>query len=146
MFFLGSLWFNHLGYVAWEWCEFVWSNKWNWYSSRPILEYCYIFIQENPFQNVLWKIAAILSWPQCVNNKWGLVQVMLCNKQVISHLLNQQWSGFVMQYVIIRLKKWRTSKVTTLDNISVIHLKKNIVISKRCAVDSLRLSDVYMGQ
>ena len=27
----------------------------------------YIFIQENPFENVIWKIAAILSQPQCVN-------------------------------------------------------------------------------
>ena len=26
----------------------------------------YIFIQENPFQNVVWKIVAILSRPQCV--------------------------------------------------------------------------------
>ena len=32
--FLGSLWFYHFGYVAWEWWEFRWSNKWNWYSSR----------------------------------------------------------------------------------------------------------------
>ena len=26
----------------------------------------YIFIQENPFENVVWKMAAILSRPQCV--------------------------------------------------------------------------------
>ena len=26
-----------------------------------------IFIQENAFENVVWKMAAILSWPQCVN-------------------------------------------------------------------------------
>ena len=31
--FLGSLkWFNHFAYIAWEWWEFRWSNKWNWYS------------------------------------------------------------------------------------------------------------------
>ena len=28
----------------------------------------YIFIQENAFQIVVWKMAAILSWPQCVNS------------------------------------------------------------------------------
>ena len=28
----------------------------------------YVFIQENAFENVVWKIAAILSRPQCVNN------------------------------------------------------------------------------
>ena len=26
----------------------------------------YIFIQENAFENVVWKMTAILSWPQCV--------------------------------------------------------------------------------
>ena len=31
--FLGSLVIGHFGYVAWEWWEFRWSNKWNWYSS-----------------------------------------------------------------------------------------------------------------
>ena len=30
----GAVWFNHFGYVAWEWWEFMWSNQWNWYSSR----------------------------------------------------------------------------------------------------------------
>ena len=28
----------------------------------------YIFIQENAFENVVWKMAAILSRPQCVND------------------------------------------------------------------------------
>ena len=27
----------------------------------------YIFIQENVFENVSWKMFSILSWPQCVN-------------------------------------------------------------------------------
>ena len=35
-----------------------WNFKWN----------LYIFIQENPFQNAVWKMAAILSWPQCANH------------------------------------------------------------------------------
>ena len=28
----------------------------------------YIFIQENAFENVVWKMVAILSWPQCVKS------------------------------------------------------------------------------
>ena len=52
--------------------------------SEPMLEYCYwtgrnklqwkfnwnsyFIIQENVFENVVWKIAAILSQPQCVYN------------------------------------------------------------------------------
>ena len=37
----------------------------------------YIFIQENAFENVLWKVAAILSWPQCVNENYcTLIQIL----------------------------------------------------------------------
>ena len=36
--------------------KFQWKLKWN----------SYIFIQENAFENVVWKVAAILSRPQCV--------------------------------------------------------------------------------
>ena len=41
-------------------------NKIQWNVKR----YSYIFIQENPFQNVVWKMAAISSRPQCVNTLW----------------------------------------------------------------------------
>ena len=30
----------------------------------------YIFIQENAFENVVWKMVAISSRPQCLNGKW----------------------------------------------------------------------------
>ena len=50
---------------------FVWNiinwaprNKLQWNFNKN----SYIFIQEYPFQNVVWKMAAILSWPH-----WGLV-------------------------------------------------------------------------
>ena len=35
----------------------------------------YIFIQENAIQNVVWKMAAILSRPQCVNTGLGQTSV-----------------------------------------------------------------------
>ena len=31
----------------------------------------YIFIQKNAFVNVVWKMADILSWPQCVDCSWN---------------------------------------------------------------------------
>ena len=34
--------------------------------SEIFIENSYIFIKENPFENVVWKMAAILSWLQCV--------------------------------------------------------------------------------
>ena len=39
-------------------------NKLQW----NINQNSYIFIQENPFENVVWKMVAIFSWPQCVMN------------------------------------------------------------------------------
>ena len=35
-----------------------------------LIENSYIFIHENPFENVVWKMASILSRPQCVNRYW----------------------------------------------------------------------------
>ena len=59
-----------------------------------------IFIQGKAFENV-WKMAAILSWPQCVNSLWPsetvwlhtfgstFAQVMTCYLTTLSHCLNQ---------------------------------------------------------
>ena len=40
-------------------------NKHQWNLNRN----SYIFIQENAFENVVWKMTAILSRPQCLNDK-----------------------------------------------------------------------------
>ena len=73
----------------------------------------YIFTQENAFQDVVWKMAAILSQPQCVNwtnvkyNQWGLkckqsvyhfVQISIClnsKLQTYTHskCINFQWDS-----------------------------------------------------
>ena len=45
-------------------------NKLQWNFDRN----SYIFIQENAFDNVVWKMAAILSWTQCV--KGSICEVM----------------------------------------------------------------------
>ena len=39
-----------------------WNLNRNWYN----------FIHKNAFQNVVWKMATILSWPQCANVKVGV--------------------------------------------------------------------------
>ena len=46
-------------------------NKHQWNVNRN----SYIFIQENPFENVVWKMAAILSRPQCVKGN----VIILCS-------------------------------------------------------------------
>ena len=33
-----------------------------------------MFIQENAFENFVWKMAAIWSWPQCVNQVINMIE------------------------------------------------------------------------
>ena len=59
------------------WCQaIIWTNLWNivnWTTGNKLqwslVLNLYIFIKENAFENVVWKIAAILSQPQCVNKQ-----------------------------------------------------------------------------
>ena len=54
---------------------FYWTlrNKLQW----NLLRNSCIFIRENAFENVIWKIAAILSRPQCVKLSWqGQLQLL----------------------------------------------------------------------
>ena len=41
--------------------------KFHWHFNQN----SYTFIQENAFENVVWKMSAILSWPQCVGVTLG---------------------------------------------------------------------------
>ena len=47
-------------------------NKLQWNVNRN----SYIFIQGNPFENVVWKMAAILSRPQCVNVQHSILFIL----------------------------------------------------------------------
>ena len=46
--------------------EYYLMDPWEWTSVKYLSKY--ILIQENAFQNVVWKMAAILSRPQCVKS------------------------------------------------------------------------------
>ena len=67
-------------------------NKFKWNINRNL----YISIQENTFENVAWKMAAILSRPQCVNGYMtrdtGILESMYY--QVTSHCLKQHYHNF----------------------------------------------------
>ena len=54
---------SHYLKQCWNIVNWTSPNKLQWNVNRN----SYIFIPENPFQNVVWKMAAILSRPQCVN-------------------------------------------------------------------------------
>ena len=52
-------------------------------------EILYISIQENPFENVVWKMASLLCRPQCVNQATGLdawASRVKCPARFVSHL------------------------------------------------------------
>ena len=60
---------SHYLNQCWNIANWTLRNKLQWNLNRN----SYIFIQENAFENVFWKMAAILSWPQCVK----LIQLQL---------------------------------------------------------------------
>ena len=62
-------------------------NKLQWNANRN----SNFFIEENAFQYVIWKMLAIFSRPQCVNNKSPLPQVITWCHQATSCSLNWWW-------------------------------------------------------
>ena len=50
--------------LCWNIVDLTLRNKLQWNLNRN----SYIFIQENAYKNFIWKMAAILSWPQCVKS------------------------------------------------------------------------------
>ena len=57
---------SHYLNQCWNIVNWTPKNKPQWNFNRN----WYIFIQKNSFKNVVWKMAAILSWPQCVK-QWA---------------------------------------------------------------------------
>ena len=55
---------------CWKIVNWTLGKKLQWNRNRNL----YIFIQENAFENVVWKMVAILSWPQCVKPDLGMFQ------------------------------------------------------------------------
>ena len=58
-------------------------NKLQWNVNRSL----YIFIQQNAFENVVWKMAAILCRPQCVNTNSKVIDYIVswCENYVICY-------------------------------------------------------------
>ena len=67
---------NHYLNQCWNIVSWTFGNKLQWNLNQN----SYIFIQENAFENVVWKMAAILSRLQCVKHEWhaesGLVTTL----------------------------------------------------------------------
>ena len=75
-------WFRQL-LIAWLVTSYYLNQCWdivNW-NLRNKLQWnfnwnSYIFIEENAFVNVIWKMAAILSRPQCVKHWWCVIVIV----------------------------------------------------------------------
>ena len=62
-----------------------------------------IFIQENAFENVVWKMSAVLSWPQCV--KWKCLHTLNVLKFA---LIDMPASSFLWDPVLTALSYYAT--------------------------------------
>ena len=60
---------SHYLNQCWDIVNWTRRNKLQWNFNRN----SYLFIQENAFQNVAWKMTAIVSRPQCVNKIWTMI-------------------------------------------------------------------------
>ena len=118
---------SHYLNQCWNIVNWTLRNKLQWSPNQNSK----IFIQENAFVNVVWKMAAILSRPQYVSRfmslnslgpsdaiwhwrSWStLVQVMACCLTAPSHYLNQCW-------LIITKVQWCSSEGNFARDITAI--------------------------
>ena len=91
---------------CWDIVNWNLRNKLQWNLKRN----SYIFIQENAFENVVWRMAAILSRPQCVNSlKPGLVFYLWLRKVLANEIKPYIFSVYLTGRDIAQPKKqtWR---------------------------------------
>ena len=106
-------------------------NKLQWNLKGVI----YIFIQENPFENVVWKMAAILFWPQCKHQSVpSLVSLLpvscvclpwkahwsLCKQEGTACLLSSHQSNFMAHSCWSHLQWFLPGKYFQLSS-NVVH-------------------------
>ena len=91
----------HYRKQCWNIVNWTLRNKLQWNLNRN----SYIFIHENAFENVVWKMAAILSRPQCVNtimcqqhNESCAVIGIICNGTISCYTLH--FSSIITQYIL----------------------------------------------
>ena len=71
---------SHYLNQCWNIVDWTLRNKLQWNLNRN----SYTFIQENAFEDVVWKMAAILPWPQCVKRKvWGVFLFVQCITNIL---------------------------------------------------------------
>ena len=88
---------NNDGYLnqCWDFVNWTFGNKLQWNFNRN----SHIFIQENPFENVVWKMASIFSRPQCVHTLWPGSLHMASDILVKIGWSNDLWPVWSSQYL-----------------------------------------------
>ena len=115
-------------------------NKLQW----NINQNSYIFIQENPFENVVWKMTAILSQPQWFKGLYYLMQQMhmfkLCSKISLENcwvLKSENLAKSNQLYLITRflykllVARWCNSQLLIFQHFQVL---KSLLRETNCAL------------
>ena len=88
-------------------------NKFRWNLSRNL----YIFIQENAFENVVWKMAAILSLPQCdmgnfpSHPKYWCISLAKHKTVVIPLPTHTLYHSLALNHHVLALHRWQHMSV-----------------------------------
>ena len=73
---------SHYLNQCWNIVNWTLENKLQWHLNPNL----HIFIQENAFEDVVWKIAAILSCPQCLKRPINLISLSLSWPQCVKNM------------------------------------------------------------
>ena len=105
---------SHYLNQCWNVVNWTIRNKLQWNLKRN----SYIFIQENAFENVVWKMAAILSRPQCVKLKHGPVSltyfILSRSRWIHLHIYNIFIVFFALQGASLTISRRLTTAITFL--------------------------------
>ena len=92
---------SHYLNQCWNSVKSTLRNKLQWNFNRN----SYVFIKENAFENVVWKMAAILSRPQCVKVSFRCQAIAWTNVDLLS--ISPRW---------LKLSISKTNRISTYEN------------------------------
>ena len=90
---------SHYQNQCWDIVNWNLRNKFQWNHKQN----SNIFIQENAFENVVWKMTAMLSWPQCVKHKRAIVLIGLFKGDIFPLSISFELNPWYVENVSVPL-------------------------------------------
>ena len=113
---------------CWNIVNLTLRNKLQWNLHRNL----YIFIQKNVFENVIWKMSAILSRPECVNYALCLFHAMFCFVLAATAI-----TDFLQDYITgSKISMWRS-------HLHMHSVKENIAILFKFSLNFILKGSIY---